>query len=100
MKYLSIAARILGAVGGGYFFSAALVAFGSAGLSFLLNNSRGEATVLMAMIGFVVYLVALLWAFAVRRVWLVWAVLVGGGFVLYFATRILMNLLPVVGDVK
>jgi hypothetical protein len=46
-------------------------------LPWLLAVPRSEAVLLASMLGFVVYPVVLLWAFA-ARLWRVWAVLAGG----------------------
>lgn len=69
--------RVLGAVGGGYALSAALVALLSAALP-LTGLARSEAVVLAAMGGFVMYLLLLLWAFSVRSLARLWAVLAAG----------------------
>lgn len=62
--------RILLALGGGYFLSAAAVMWGALFLSWFMD--RSEAVVLMAMLGFVLYLVVLLWAFAEPRLIRLW----------------------------
>jgi hypothetical protein len=62
-----ISVRVLAAVFGGYWLSAAIVAWGAKALA-IAGLHRGEAVVLAAMLGFVVYLLVLLWAFAVQRV--------------------------------
>jgi len=67
--------RILLACVGGYFLSATLVTWGAWLLSLALP--RSEAVVLMAMLGFVIYLLALLWAFAEPRLLRLWLVLAG-----------------------
>ena len=69
--------RVLGAVGGGYALSAALVALLSAALP-LTGLARSEAVVSAAMLGFVIYLLLLLWAFSVRSLARLWAVLAAG----------------------
>ncbi|MGH8847398.1 MAG: iron uptake protein [Polaromonas sp.] len=74
---LAILLRIAGAVLGGYVFSAALVALLAAGLP-LAGLPRSEAAVSAAMLGFVLYLLVLLWAFSVRSLVRLWAVLAGG----------------------
>ncbi len=64
--------RVIGAVLGGYGFSAALVALVAVGLT-ALGLARSEAVVAASLLGFVLYLVVLLWAFSVRslaRLWL------------------------------
>jgi hypothetical protein len=57
--------RVTLAVAGGYALTAALVALLTQGLV-LAGLPRSEATVSAAMLGFVIYLVVLLWAFSVR----------------------------------
>ena len=99
-RVVKILLRVLGAVGGGYAFSAMMVAFGAVTLSLITPLPRGEATMLTAMLGFVIYLLVLLWAFSARRVWLVWLVLAGGAAGIYGLTRILMPLLPTIGEAK
>jgi len=72
-----VALRVLGAVGGGYALSAALVALLSAALP-LAGLTRSEAVVLAATGGFGIYLLLLLWAFSVRSLARLWAVLAIG----------------------
>lgn len=74
---LAVVLRVIGAVLGGYVFSAALVALLAAGLP-LAGLPRSEAVVSAAMLGFVLYLLVLLWAFSVRSLARLWAVLAGG----------------------
>jgi hypothetical protein len=74
---LLLTARILAAVIGGYFLSAALVALSAAGLAGL-GMDRSEAVVLMAMLGFLIYLLVLIWAFAERSLPRMLAVTLGG----------------------
>lgn len=75
---LGVASRFGGAIIGGYIFAlgfvaiCSLVGFG-AGLAF------SDAQTLALMLGFLVFLGALLWAFVPRRNTVVWAVLAGGG---------------------
>lgn len=69
--------RVTGALLGGYGFTAALVAL-LAGALPLVGMARSEAVVLAAMLGFVIYLLVLLWAFSVRSLARLWAVLAGG----------------------
>lgn len=64
--------RILGAVAGGYGVTALAVAAAGALLA-RLGLARAEAVVLAAMLGFLVYLVILLWGFSVARVAKLWA---------------------------
>lgn len=72
--FLRLSARVLAAVVGGYAMAALAVSGASAGLS-MLGMARAEAVVLCAMLGFVLYLLVLLWAFAERRLWRVLTVL-------------------------
>ncbi|HSV54373.1 MAG TPA: iron uptake protein [Burkholderiaceae bacterium] len=73
----AIALRIAAALPGGYAFTAALVALLSVALP-LAGLARSEAVVLAAMLGFVLYLPLLLWAFSVRSLARLWAVLASG----------------------
>lgn len=73
---MAMALRVLGAVGGGYALTALTVATAAAVLA-RLGMVRSEAVVLSAMLGFIGYLVLLLWAFSVTstaRLWLALAV--------------------------
>lgn len=73
----SVFLRITAALPGGYAFSAACVALLTAGLP-RLGLSRSEAVASAAMAGFVLYLLVLLWAFSVRSLARLWAVLAAG----------------------
>lgn len=64
--------RVLGTVAGGYGVTALAVAAAGALLA-RLGMARAEAVVLAAMLGFLVYLVILLWGFSVARVGGLWA---------------------------
>ena len=72
-----VASRVLAAVGAGYACTAAVVALTTLLLSLAFGMARGEAVVLAAMAGFLLYLTVLLWGFAEPRLARVWAVLVG-----------------------
>lgn len=74
---LARALRVLGAIGGGYALSALTVIAGGAVLA-RCGMVRSEAVVLASMLGFVLYLVLLLWAFCVRSLARLWLVLAGG----------------------
>jgi hypothetical protein len=69
-----VSLRVLGAVLGGYAVSAALVALLAVALPRLLGWPRSEAVLLASMLGFLIYLGALVWAFAQHRVGRIWAV--------------------------
>ncbi|MDP3796229.1 MAG: iron uptake protein [Polaromonas sp.] len=73
----AVVLRVTAALLGGYAFSAALVALLATALA-LAGMARSEAVVLAAMLGFVLYLLVLLWAFSVRSLARLWAVLAGG----------------------
>lgn len=75
--WVRIVLRLIAALPGGYAFTAALVALLAAALP-LLGLARSEAVVSAAMLGFVLYLLVLLWAFSVRSLAWLWAVLAGG----------------------
>ena len=63
-RYLGVVVRVAGAVGGGYAWSVAFVlALGS--MLARLGVARSEAVVTASMLGFVAYLLVLLWAFSV-----------------------------------
>lgn len=70
--------RLLVAVPGGYLLSAALVSLLGGCLSWLGILSRAEAVVCSAMLGIVLYLLVLLWAFSVHSLIKLWAMVVGG----------------------
>ncbi len=80
-----VALRVAGGLGGGYAFTAALVSLLSAALT-LAGQARSEAVVLAAMLGFVVYLLVLLWAFSMRSLLRLWTALAGGTGLLMAAT--------------
>lgn len=90
-----VIARIAAAVLGGYAFSAVLVAL----LAILLpiaGMARSEAVLLASMLGFLIYLVVLIWAFAEPSVKRVWAVLPGGAMLAYALLRLIEPWLPYV----
>ena len=75
---LHLTARIAAAVFGGYAFAWGIVAAG-ASLMFAAGMDFHDAEFLASLLGVLAFLVAFLWAFAARRVWVVWSVLAGGG---------------------
>ena len=72
------ALRVMAAVGGGYALCAAWVGLLAIVLPRWTGLPKSEAVVLSAMLGFVLYLLVLLWAFSVRSLGRLWAALVGG----------------------
>jgi hypothetical protein len=91
-RVAEIVARVTLAVVGGYAFSAALSAALALALPLGWGLSRGDAVLLSAMLGFLVYLVALLWSFAEPRLGRVLAVLASGTLLGYAAVRWLLPL--------
>lgn len=75
--WVRIVLRLIAALPGAYAFSASLVALLATALP-LLGPARSEAVVSAAMLGFVLYLLLLLWVFSVRSLMQLWAVLAGG----------------------
>ena len=74
--WIALGQRLVLAVVGGYFLRAAAAPLLPLGLSLVMP--RSEAVMLMAVCIFVIYLAALLWAFAERRLLWLWVVLGGG----------------------
>lgn len=85
-------ARLFAAVPLGYFLVTKLVAVAGA-LIALAGMARSEAVALAAMSGFIVYLLWLIWAFAVHSLVRLYAVTIGG---LLFCV-LLLRLLPQAG---
>ncbi|MEM9665512.1 MAG: iron uptake protein [Bacteroidota bacterium] len=72
--------RLVLALGGGYVLSASFVMLVGWGLA-QLGMARGEAVVLSMMVGFLVFLGLILWAFAERTLVRLWVVFGGGSLV-------------------
>lgn len=75
---LAVALRVALAVPGGYALTVGVVALATALLAAATPMPRAEAYALSAMLGFVFYLVVLLWAFAERSLARLAAVVLGG----------------------
>jgi len=75
---LHIAARVAAAVLGGYAFAWGVVAAVTS-LAFAIGMEFHDAEFLGAVVGLLAYLVVFLWAFAARRLAMVWLILAGGG---------------------
>jgi cytochrome bd-type quinol oxidase subunit 2 len=60
------AARIVLATVGGYVVASTVIALLAAGLPRLTGLARSEAVLLASMLGFIIYLVILLWGFSER----------------------------------
>ena len=74
---VQLALRLLAAVFGGYAFTAAWVA-AAGGLLAHSGLQRSDGVALAAMLGFVFYLVFLVWAFSQPRLARLWSVTVAG----------------------
>ncbi|MCX7069720.1 MAG: iron uptake protein [Gammaproteobacteria bacterium] len=80
---VAVGVRVLLAVLGGYAFTAAAVMLGGWALAASGLFSRSDAVVLAALLGFLLYLGLLLWAFAERRLARLALVLAGGSALLH-----------------
>jgi hypothetical protein len=89
---LRVLLRLLAAVPGGWWLSANIVALLGAAMA-AAGLARSEAVVLAAMLGFVMLLLWLLWAFAVRSLGRLLAVTLGG----LGLTAVLLHVLPMAG---
>lgn len=77
VRTLRIVLRVLGTVAGGYALAALAVAALGAVMT-QIGMARAEAVTLAAMLGFVLYLMLLLWGFSVKSVTRLWLTLAGG----------------------
>lgn len=84
--------RIVAALLGGYVFTWGFIALGLASL-FAAGMDFHDAEHLSAILGFLVFLTAFLWAFAGRSLARVWAVLAGGGLLMTGAASLVQHLL-------
>lgn len=89
---LQLAGRIAAAVLGGYAFAWGFIA-ACASLMFAAGMGFHDAEFLASMLGVLAFLVVFLWAFAAPQLWVVWAVLVGGGVLLAAAGSYVQSLL-------
>ncbi len=88
-RRLGVALHVVGAVGGGYAWSVALVlALGSSLAA--AGMPRSEAVVLASMLGFVAYMLIALWAFSTRSTLRMLLILAGSGAVLFGLHRALV----------
>ena len=74
----SLALRVVAAIGGGYACTVALASASAQLLVLFGSIARSEAVILAAMLGFILYLVLLIWSFSETRLWRVWALLLTG----------------------
>lgn len=89
---LHVAARVAAAVLGGYVFAWGVVAAATS-LLFAADMEFHDAEFLGAVLGLLAYLVVFLWAFAARRLVVVWLVLAGGGALLAGAGSLVQSFL-------
>jgi hypothetical protein len=94
MRAFWVTLRVLLGIFGGYAVSAASSAALALALATWAGFERAESTVLCAMLGFVFYLFALLWAFTTPRTSRVAVVLLGGALVAYGVVRWLSPVAP------
>lgn len=79
---VEIAQRIFLAVLIAYFFSMEVSALLGRSLSILIE--RSEATVLSAMVSFLLYMLVIIWVFVDQKLFRLWIVLPGGTVFCYF----------------
>ncbi|OGA80117.1 MAG: iron uptake protein [Burkholderiales bacterium RIFCSPHIGHO2_01_FULL_63_240] len=84
--------RTAAALLGGYAFTWGFIALGMA-LLFSAGMDFHDAEHLSAILGFLVFLCAFLWAFAGRSLVRVWAVLAGGGLLMTGGASLVQHLL-------
>jgi len=89
---LKTAARVAAAVFGGYAFAWGFIATG-ASLMFAAGMDFHDAEFLSSLFGVLAFLVAFLWTFAARRLWVAWTVLLGGGALLAATGSFVQSLL-------
>jgi hypothetical protein len=87
---LLLTLRLLAAIPGGYAFSAVWVA-ALGGLLVYAGLQRSDAVVLAAMLGYLFFLVFLVWCFAQRSVARIWTVTLAGS-ALCAGVLVLLNL--------
>jgi hypothetical protein len=78
MRRVTVALRIAAGMLGGYAFTWGFIALAITSL-FAARLDFHDAETLGTILGFIVFLVVFLWAFAARSVLRVWLVLAGGG---------------------
>ena len=89
---LHIVSRIAAGVLGGYAFTWGFIALGI-GLLFAAQMEFHDAEALGYIVGFIVFLVAFLWAFSAASLRRVWLVLAGGGALMAAAASLVQQAL-------
>lgn len=97
MRALPVALRVIAAVAGGFGFTTAIVGLAAVVLPLVFGMARGEAVLLSTMLGFLLYLTVLLWAFAEQQAWRVWTVFLVGGAGAFGLSRWLAPMLVPIG---
>lgn len=87
---LPVVNRIAAAILGGYAFTWGFMAVGTA-LLYAVGMAFHDAESLSAIVGFLVYLILFLWAFAAPRLLRVWLVLVGSGAVMAVTASLIQS---------
>jgi len=82
--------RIAAAVLGGYIFVWGVVALSIASLA-AGGMDYDQAWTLAMLLAFLVYLLVFIWAFAARRLAIVWVVLLGGGAAMTLGAQLLVG---------
>jgi hypothetical protein len=91
-QHWHLVARIAAAIFGGYAFAWGVVVAG-ASLMYAAGMGFHDAEFLASLLGVLAFLAVFLWAFAARRVRVVWAVLAVGGGVLAATGSFVQSLL-------
>ncbi|MDZ4047687.1 MAG: iron uptake protein [Pseudoxanthomonas sp.] len=89
---LHLLARIAAAILGGYGFTWGFIAAG-ASLMFAAGMGFHDAEFLASLLGVLAFVAVFLWTFAARRLWVVGAVLAGGGALLAATGSFVQSLL-------
>jgi hypothetical protein len=89
---MNVALRIAAGMLGGYAFTWGFIALAIASL-FAARLDFHDAETLGTILGFIVFLVVFLWAFAARSLLRVWLVLAGGGALMAGAAWLLQRAL-------
>lgn len=85
--------RVAAAILGGFALTTALAALSAVALPLAFGMQRSEAALLSAMLGFIVYLVLLLWAFSAPSLTRVWTVMAVGAAAAFTLAKVLAPLL-------
>jgi hypothetical protein len=88
LRPAQVVSRVAAAIAGGYLFVWGFVTLGiTSSLGF--GISYGDAQTVAYLLAFLVFLLAILWAFSARSLVRVWSVLAGGGALMTLAALLL-----------